>query len=538
MHPAQWRWLLAYIAIFLAFAGARAYSDRYHLNPDAISYLDMAHRLADGHADPLTHRYWSPLYPAVLAVAIKAGGVTPDSEFPILHLVNWLIFVVMAFAFAFLLKRLGSAGRWWFPVWAGFCFALLWHYGSQFLPLSTGNPDAIVATVAFLAAALALSGGMRSALLLGLVLGIGYYAKAAMLPIGVLLLLCLAGQDWKRRRGLSRVAIAAGVFAVVVSPLILGLSFNQHRFTFGDSGKLNYAWSVNGLPAESGWVGSDPSQGRPVHAPRVIADHPLTLEFASPVPGTQPLWYDPAYWYEGANTRFNVRGELRVLRSDAAFFSDLITNSIIPAAVILTLALVEIRRRRRAPIDAPFLLIWPVLVVGMYAAVALETRYVAPFLILLALGCIQMLSTSRARSAQRAALLVGALLIALPAAKDTLKAASGVRRAPAQSDASGTLEAAHRLADFGIARGESIGAIDTGFYFYFAHIAGVRITAAVYEPVEFWKLDESGQLRVLEAMAGTGVRAVVAAKRDSLCGASGLWRPLGNSDYMVWMPAR
>src|SRR4029078_10218360 len=106
--------------------------------------------------------------------------------------------------------------------------------------------------------------------------------------------------------------------------------------------------------------------------------HPRTLEFASPVPGTQPLWYNPVYWYEGANTRFNLRAQPRAMIRDAAFFSDLFTYSLIALAVIAALAMVS-RAGGRVRLRLPFLLLWPVLVMGMYALVTLETRYVVPF---------------------------------------------------------------------------------------------------------------------------------------------------------------
>ncbi len=32
---------------------------------------------------------------------------------------------------------------------------------------------------------------------------------------------------------------------------------------------------------------------------------PELLEFAEPVSGTFPLWYDPAYWYAGVKAKFD-----------------------------------------------------------------------------------------------------------------------------------------------------------------------------------------------------------------------------------------
>ncbi len=545
----HWPWLVACIALVVLFAGAKAYTDRYNLNPDAISYLDMADRLLQGHADPLFHPYWSPLYPFALAAAFKLFGVSADSEFPVLHLLNWLIFAATSCAFAFLLARLWHSASvqeprldrdpWSFRIWAAFCFALLWQYGSQFLALSRGNPDGLVALIAFLAAALACAvwsgtGNLLTAVLLGVVLAIGYYAKAAMLPIGILLLLCLAP------RKLRLAAVSALVFFAASTPLVLAISRTEHYLTFGETGRLNYAWAINRVPEHSGWTGGgDPSTGTPLHAPRVIVEKPRTLEFASPVAGTHPLWYDPAYWYQGANSHFNLRGEVRALVQSAGFFADLFTSSLLAMAVLVVLAWHKGRRAGAAlfRMRFPFLILWPVLVIGMYAVVALETRYVAPFLILLFLGGLQVLLSGSGRTVQKAVLLTATLLIIVPAAKEALKAVSPIRRAHLPADGSGDVEAAHALQKLGLHRGDTIGAIDTGFYFYFAHLAGLRITTAVYEPELFWNLDDAGQRAVLDAMTRVGVRAVVAAKPPSQCSGSSLWRPLGNSDYIVYVPA-
>jgi hypothetical protein len=543
-----WPWLLVCIFVFLLLAGAKAYTDRYNLNPDAISYLDMADRLLQGHADPLFHPYWSPLYPVVLAAGFKLTGVSPYSEFPVLHLVNWCIFAAMAFAFAYLLIRLWNnirvqeprleGDRWLFRIWSAFCFALLWQYGSQFLALSVGNPDGLVALAAFLAARIACAvwsgaaSGMTAAML-GFVLAIGYYAKAAMLPIGILLLLCLAP------RRLRLAAVAAVVFVAASLPLIVPLSRAEHHLTFSEAGRLNYAWSINDVPAHSGWTGGDPSAGIPVHAPRVIVAKPKTLEFSSPIVATQALWYNPVYWYEGANSHFNLRGQLRAVVHDAGFFADLFTYSLLPMIVVAVLAWFNASRLRPAILKErfPFLLLWPTLVIAMYGLVALETRYVVPFLILFFVGSLQLLLSRRARGIQKAVLLTATLLIVVPAGKEALKAASPIRRAPVQTDGIGNVEAARELQKMGLHSGDKIGAVDTGFYFYFAHLAGLRITAAVYEPEEFWKLDDAGQRPVLDAMLRAGVRAVVAAKPPAQCAGSSLWQPLGQSGYLVYPSA-
>ena len=47
-------------------------------------------------------------------------------------------------------------------------------------------------------------------------------------------------------------AVVGAVFAMVAGPYVAALSMQKHRFDFGDSGSLNYAWFAGGthIPAE------------------------------------------------------------------------------------------------------------------------------------------------------------------------------------------------------------------------------------------------------------------------------------------------
>ena len=88
--------------------------------------------------------------------------------------------------------------------------------------------------------------------------------------------------------------LAAALFPPDCRPARLEFESEKHRFTFGDSGKLNYAWFVGGTWPYTGWNGQPPENGTPVHGPRRISEAPLILEFRTPVSGTHPLWYDPS----------------------------------------------------------------------------------------------------------------------------------------------------------------------------------------------------------------------------------------------------
>ena len=69
----------------------------------------------------------------------------------------------------------------------------------------------------------------------------GYWTKAAMFPVAFMLI----GISFLNRPGPSgttTLVIALVCFCLAAAPLVLSLSYEKRRLTFGDSGKLNYAF--------------------------------------------------------------------------------------------------------------------------------------------------------------------------------------------------------------------------------------------------------------------------------------------------------
>ena len=133
------------------------------------------------------------------------------------------------------------------------------------------TPDMLLQGLVYLSAACALrlflpDSSWKHSAALGLALGLGYWTKAAMFPVAIVLLAVLflkpPADRWRRRHSV----IALVCFCLVAAPLVLSLSHEKHRLTFGDSGKLNYAWFVAGIPIFSGWNGQPAENGTPAHA--------------------------------------------------------------------------------------------------------------------------------------------------------------------------------------------------------------------------------------------------------------------------------
>jgi hypothetical protein len=114
---------------------------------------------------------------------------------------------------------------------------------------------------------------------------------------------------WKNskrwRRGL---VISTLIFLCTSAPLIWALSRQKGRFTFSDTGRLNYAWSITRHITLRNWHGEVPGSGTPVHPTRQLLLHPPVFEFDGPILGTYPPWTDPSYWNEGLQWHFSLKG--------------------------------------------------------------------------------------------------------------------------------------------------------------------------------------------------------------------------------------
>ncbi|MBZ5683886.1 MAG: hypothetical protein LAP86_02520 [Acidobacteriia bacterium] len=81
-----------------------AWMSRYAMNPDGMSYLDLGDSFFHRDWAHAVNAWWSPLYPWV--VGNVCGILKPSMkwEFPLVHAVNFGIFLVALLAFRYLLS--------------------------------------------------------------------------------------------------------------------------------------------------------------------------------------------------------------------------------------------------------------------------------------------------------------------------------------------------------------------------------------------------------------------------------------------------
>ncbi|MGH9580021.1 MAG: hypothetical protein ACRD2R_03430, partial [Terriglobales bacterium] len=311
-------------ALALLAGALRAWALRGMLRGDSISYLDIAQAYARGDWASAISTFWSPLYPWILALVLRLFHPSPESEYTAVSLLGLVFYFALLLAFLFLWRSLeetaDSAGKdsKEEPPLATHAIARLvlgyaiFFWGAlQLLRIGPNLADQLLSVFVVLAAAFLVRlrrphPRLRDYAALGAVLALGYLAKAVLFPLVPIFLVTAALAPPPGSRSRRGVVMAAAVFLALALPWIAVLSRHAGRFTWSDTGPLNYAWIINRAPMFN-WQGHPPGTGTPVHPTRRIFDVPAAYEFASPVPGTYPYWYDPTYWNQGLRPHLDVQ---------------------------------------------------------------------------------------------------------------------------------------------------------------------------------------------------------------------------------------
>jgi hypothetical protein len=528
----------------LLWAAFYSFADRYTMNPDGMSYIDMASNAVRNGPAELLNGYWSPGYPGVLAVFFMVFRPSPEATYPVVHLANFCIFGMVMLSFAFFLKQwiaswgaqsdARSTGAWLVPF--GFS-VFLWH-SMELIGVAAVVPDLCVAGIVFLAAGVLCRvsisrGDPRNYAALGAILGLGYYFKAAMFPIGLLGLAVFWIMPPTRLVKRQYIAIAALTFLIVMAPLAGALSYRSGKPTIGESGRLSYVWLVNRFHRLTGWTEAG-EHGTPEHAPGKLMTKPEVLEFAEPVSGTFPLWYDPAYWYAGVKAKFNWEQQWAALRDNSQVYWQMLRymNALLAGAMLFGVLVLRDRKFATPERRWAWQLVWPLSVVALYWLVYIDTRYVAPFCVLFWLAVYGVLmprvdATPRKviLAAVIATMLIPSMLVAGTSARSIFEKSSDGGRS-AQKLVATDLHA------MGLHRGDRVAIVGEGFEAYYAQIAGLKIVAQVPSEEDFQLLEPSALENVTAHLSGLGVKALIAKKRPLRAAAE--WRTVaGSSGYSV-----
>jgi len=554
------RFPLERILIFasLVLGLLHAWLGRYAMNVDGMSYLDVGDSFFRRDWANAVNAWWSPLYPWTLGIVLGLTKPSPRWEFPLVHLVNFGVFVAALFAFRFLLHTLLRFGGEEtsgatpnhgqpLPEWALMLLAypIFWWIALEGETLYIVTPDLAVIACVCLATAMLLhlrqDSGIWKFAVFGLILGIGYWTKAVLFPLGFVAL--ATAYLWRRSSpGWGRgMVVAALVFLCASAPLIFLLSHQKGRFTFGDSGKGTYAMSVSPRTSTRNWQGEIPNRGTPTHPTRQLLRHPPLFEFDGPVVGTYPPWTDPSYWNEGLQWHFKLKAQMEVLASTVPSEARLLlrTRPELVAAVIV-LALLS-----RSLWLAGLRELWPLLAMsaagmGIYLPILEVDRYLGgPVLVLfLTLIAAVRLRPDVQKSGGYVAVAVF-IVMALGTADYTVRVAMNHMAIPGTGPDSRWQDvvAAEQLRRMGAQPGDKVAVITDGNGAFWARLAKLRVVAEIMDgnngTKEFWEAPEEVHQQVYDIFAHTHAKLVVTECPPGLPITPNGWQKIPETPYCV-----
>ena len=381
--------LLAIVAALLCVA--LAYMSRLALNPDGVSYLDLAAAVQRGDWQHFVQGYWSPLLPFLTGVISLATGLAGSALVPVTHAIN-AVAAVAAVGILWWWGRTAAGSRPLFGRLAIAAFLLC----SFWLPkVELVTPDVIALVVAVWLSAELLQRGDRRWLLLGVLFGVSFLAKTSAWPwlVVAVALRLWAAPDASTRR---RVWWSAAVCALLMLAWVIPMSVRAGHPTLGSSGRLNYSWYINAARNSQ-----SPDADRGTHA--AYREVPLddgrqitVATFDNPEHWTYQPWGDPTAWAEGITSRVQSTPTVGEL---AGYWLRMLMYVVVPwlGLMILTTIVPAFLLYRRPGIwrelvttqhDA--LVVGALGVVGLFQFIAIhvEPRLIAPYAIMLALSAI------------------------------------------------------------------------------------------------------------------------------------------------------
>ena len=523
---------------------------RFRMNVDGVCYLDMGDLYWKGDWHAALSAYWSPLYGWLTGLMFLATRPGLHWEYVEIKLLNFAIFMAALFCFEFFWREvLATKGA---QAWAGTARPFAWIIGYVLFaqvhlvihPSDIATPDLFVAAVMYLAFAMILrfsAGrmGAVSALCLGVLLGAGYLAKAAMLPFAALIMMTMLACAWKQRGRKSLIAATMLGFLVICLPFIAALSWNMHRLTFGDSGRLNYAWNVNKESLLPSYL-NEPVNAASRRLERTVIDSQEVDVLNTPLPGTYPVSYNPVYWAAGLDSRMHPARQVQALYTN---IGQIAMGAFLRSGLLATLVLLFFINDRVANWWRNFQALWLILVPAvavfiMYAMVVWEPRYTSGVLLVVWGAVIAATSISQATHNSNkllvTSLLFGAMFVCM----------FSIARIHNYSERdlwAYQVPLAERLRTLGIIPGDRVAVIgDVYDASTWARLDKVSIAAVVHnnnfasdaQDNAFWHSSPECEAKVLDILRSNGTKAVIAVNQSAVLPPG--WISIGNTGHAIY----
>lgn len=531
------------IAMFLG--AYQAVIMRQWMSPDGVAYLDMGDRIWNEGWFATANGYWSPLYPTLLGGVLKLFHPSMYHEFALVHVVNVGIYALALCTFQFFWKRTIAWMLGPIPIpernsrtsWVLFGYSVVVWASLSFGGTGAVTPDLLVGCFIYIAAGIVAvihSGDRewRNYVVLGTVLGLAYLAKAAMFPIAFVFLIVALLIPGNIGRSTPRILVSTSLFLAISALWIVPISRATGHPTFGETGRMNYAWYVNAINSHDYF----PAGVQLSHPVKLVSDDPPLYQFTGPIRGSYPFWTDPSYWLAGVKPHFSLAGQERAFVTNIGHLL-MLPGLLVWSAVLLFLILLAADSKTigRNLIRGWALLLPSAAAVGMYTLVLLEGRYVGPFLtVLLATVLITIFETYKRllRSVIPMLAISAVVLVATWVLVDTPVDLIRARNVIGQDEAA-NLQVAVALKQNGLREGASVGSIGDSFRAYWVRLDRLRVVAEITDTSSFWAAEPARQAQVIEAFRRTGARAIIADNAPKPNPDRG-WHRLSKTHYYIF----
>jgi hypothetical protein len=545
----QWGLRILCWAVLILLGAVQTWFNRQLMSGDGVSYLDIGDAYFKGDWHNAINGMWSPLYSWLTGGALLLTKPSAYWEYPVIHFVTFGLYVGALAAYEFFLSQVIRTQKTALPVRTlrVLGYALFGWSSLVLMLIRNITADYLTAIVVFLVSGMLLRmrAGRKSWIsfaLFGGLLGLGYLGKSPMFPLAFVFMAMAFFSIRNIKEAIPRTLVALGAFLLLALPFVYVLSKHQGHFTFSDAGQFAYQSTVNGINQRH-WQGG-PGNDRPDHPTRVINAAPPVYEFAAPVGGTYPPWFDKSYWYKGARLRFSLGNQLRaVFWNSRVVFREVLLglSGVLFTGLFLLFYTSRPKRDFFATIVAYLpLLIPPLAVLCLYLLVHMEVRYIAPFV---AVALMVVFASTRPIDKRlfTGVTLALSVVLLLSIGMDTAAAViTGAR-----NQRNDYWRVAEGLNSLGVQPGDQVATTKSVLTnAAWARLAHVRIIAEIYANSndddgdsirdEFWEATPVVKQEIIAALAQHGVKALVADSLPPDADTSG-WQRVGRTDYGVYL---
>lgn len=511
----------------LVLAAINAYTSRFFINNDAIAYIEIGEAIKQFDWYDTANFTFSPLYGLLFALFQSLLQLNPFNEILWAKLLNYLIFIITIGALEIFLRFLkhehtatvNSGERPLDWIWVQtLLYSIFLVTSLVSVRLRLINPDMLVFCLILLILAVIMWIRENPAphfkfTLLGILLGLGYMAKAFMFLLAPLFLLMTAFCVGSLRKSITRIAVAMLFFLIITGPLLTELYLKKGSFSYGEGGRHVYTKLIGG-------------QGAPVNQGKIIQNEPMIVVYDYGAICTRPFTFDVTYWTIGIDPKYNYGAHFKL------FLQNLLE---IPAQshwvlAILIWALFQIYLGsfvigRTCPVSLQILFLLTSLSgMFLFALISMEPRYIGPSLFVGSAGLIsgmrqgkhknvfRKLGTSELGILTLVLFMFGAVLeYTLEETKRGLSFHDG--KSSYQKAYSDEMTVSKFLAERGVVPGNHVAVVGSP-PIQWARMARVRVMGEIEDAEKFLDSSKADRSMYLTLLKKEGIGAVIAQGKE------------------------